>query len=69
MADAPNDWIEKRVDTAREACPVPDVVALAIKAQLQETMSERTLRRGELTALAETLLDAMNNPPDGEAAK
>ena len=69
MPDAQDDWIEKRVDTAREACPVPDAVALAIKAQLQGTMRERSLRRSELTALAKTLLETVNNPPDAEVAK
>ncbi len=69
MADTQDDWIAKRVDTARKACPVADEVALAIKVQLRGTMRERTLRPGELTALAKTLLDAVNNPPDEEAAK
>lgn len=69
MADAQDDWIAKRVDTARKAYLVADEVALAIKAQLHGTMRERTLRPGELTALAKTLLEAVNNPPDEEAAK
>lgn len=69
MADAQNDWISKRVDTAHKAYPVADEVALAIKAQLQGTMRERTLRPPELTALAKILLDAVNNPTDEEAAK
>ena len=69
MADAQDDWIAKRIDTARKACPVADKVALVIKVQLQETMRERTLRPGELIILAETLLDAVNNPPDDEAAR
>lgn len=69
MADAQDDWIAKEIDTARRACPVADEVAVAIKVQLQGTMRERALRPGELTALAKTLLDAVNNPPDQEAAK
>ena len=69
MADTQDDWIAKRVNAARKACPVADEVALAIKAQLQGTMRERTLRPLELTALAKILLDAVNNPTDEEAAK
>lgn len=69
MADAQDDWIAKRVDTALKSCPVADEVGLAIKAQLQGTMRERALRPGELTALAKTLLDAVNSPPDEELAK
>lgn len=69
MPEAQKDWISKRVDTAREACPVADAIALAIKAQLQGTMRERALRSAELTALAKTLLDEVNNPAGEEAAK
>ncbi len=69
MADAQDDWFVKRVDAAREACPIADAVALMFKAQLQEAMRERTLSPSELTTLAKTLLDALNNPPDEEATK
>ncbi len=69
MADAQDDWIAKRVDMALKSHPVADEVGLAVKAQLQETMRERALHPGELTALAKTLLDAAGNPPDGDSAK
>ena len=69
MADAQNDWIARRVDTAREACPIAGKVASVIKFQMQGTMRERTLRPVELTAIAKILLNAVNNPPDKEAAK
>jgi hypothetical protein len=42
---------------------------LAIKAQLQGMMRERTLRPAELTALAKTLLDKAKIPSGEEAAK
>ena len=69
MIDAQDDWIAKRIETARKASPIADNVAMAIKVQLQGTMRERTLRPGELATLSKTLLDAVNNPPDEEAAK
>lgn len=68
MTDAQDDWIAKRIETARQACPIADKVAMAIKVQLQGPMRERTLRPGELTALSKTLLEAVNDSPDEEAA-
>lgn len=67
MPEDQEDWIAKRLDTAREACPVADAIALTIKAQLRGTMRERALRPAELTALAKILLDEANNPSGGEA--
>ena len=69
MADITDDWIERRVDIARGASPVPDAVALTIKTQLRGTMRERALRRSELNSLAKILLETANNPSDAEAAK
>lgn len=69
MAGAQDDWIESRVNSAHEAYPVVEAVALTIKTQLREAMRERTLSRSELAALAETLLDAVNHPPDEEVPK
>lgn len=69
MMDSQIDRIANRVDTAREACPVADAVASAIKARLEATMSERALRPGELAALAMALLEAANNSGGEEATK
>ncbi len=66
MADAQDDWIAKRVDSALMSDPVADEVGLAVKTQLQETMREQILSLGELTSLAKTLLDAAGKRPDEE---
>lgn len=69
MPEAHQDWITKRIDEARKGCPVPEAVALAIKAQLQGTMREHALRPAELTALAKSLLDEDNTPSGGDIVK
>jgi hypothetical protein len=67
MGESQSDWIAIRVAAARSAQPVDEVVALAIKTQMQETMSQRALRPGELDSLAESLLSLANKSRDGQA--
>jgi hypothetical protein len=65
MGDA---WITDRVAEALKTSPVADAVASAIEEQLKGTMRERTLRSGELSELAKSLLTAVTKPLDGEPA-
>lgn len=69
MTETKHEWIAKRIDEARKGCPVREAIALAIKAQLQGTMHEHSLRPAELAALAKTLLNEGSNPSGGDVVK
>jgi hypothetical protein len=64
-----DDWITARIAQAVKEVAVADAVVLKIKKQLNGTMCERALRPAELNTLANTLLEATDNPTTGEAIK
>lgn len=68
MPEAQENWIAKRVNAAQNSYSVSEAIASAIKAELQTRMNERSLSAGELSALANKLLDAVLRHSDKEVA-
>jgi hypothetical protein len=69
MRETEADWLATRLAVARSAQPVAEAVVLAIKTQMQGTMTQRGLRPGELDSLAMSLLSLANESQDRQAGR
>jgi hypothetical protein len=60
------DWPSKCVGAALKTHPVPAKVSATLIEQLNGTARERALKNSELTALAQSLISALDELPEEE---
>lgn len=53
------DWVDLRVDAAREAAPTGEATAVALKEMMRGVMADRLLAAGDQTRLAKELLTTL----------
>lgn len=68
MGQEEENWIIKRINEALKDNPVPEAVSLVVSSKLKDDLCENALRPAELTALAKTLLDNLQELPPGEVS-
>ena len=68
MGQEEGNWIIKRINEALKDNPVPEAVSLVVSSKLKDDLCENALRPAELTELAKTLLDNLQELPPGEVS-